>query len=44
MLTTDEQAFMNAIVAAPDDERLLERTAYEIKDLCASFPAPGLLL
>jgi glycine hydroxymethyltransferase len=36
--------WMAAVVAAPDDEKLIDRTAYEVKDLCASFPAPGLLL
>jgi len=34
--------WMNAVVHAPDDEGLLDRTANEIRALCAGFPAPGL--
>lgn len=33
---------MNAIVAEPDNTALIESTAAEIQQLCASFPAPGL--
>ncbi len=35
-------AWMDQVVAAPDDEKLLGRIAAEVKDLCKSFPAPGL--
>jgi glycine hydroxymethyltransferase len=34
--------WMGAVVASPEDEELIERTAAEIKEMCASFPAPGL--
>ncbi len=34
--------WMNAVVRAPDDTALLDRTANEIRALCAGFPAPGL--
>jgi len=34
--------WMNAVVRAPDDAALLDRTANEIRALCAGFPAPGL--
>ncbi|MDD9968885.1 MAG: serine hydroxymethyltransferase [Myxococcales bacterium] len=30
-----------AVVEAPDDDRLQGRVAGEVRDLCASFPAPG---
>jgi len=34
--------WMDRIVAAPDDEAAIERTAAEVRDLCASFAAPGI--
>jgi glycine hydroxymethyltransferase len=36
--------WMDAVVSAPDDEKLIERVAGEVKECCASFPAPGILL
>jgi hypothetical protein len=33
---------MSEVVAAPDDQKLGERVAAEVKELCAGFPAPGL--
>lgn len=35
-------AWMDQVVAAPDDEKLLERVAAEVKELCKSFPPPGI--
>jgi len=37
-------SWMDAVVSAPDDEKLLERVAGEVKECCASFPAPGILV
>ncbi|HKA91608.1 MAG TPA: serine hydroxymethyltransferase [Haliangiales bacterium] len=37
-------AWMDAVVAAPDDEGLAARVAGEIKELCRAFPAPGILV
>jgi len=37
-------SWMAEVVAAPEDEKLLQRIAGEVKELCASFPAPGLLV
>ncbi len=34
--------WMARIVAAPDDEALAARTAGEVRELCRSFPAPGI--
>jgi glycine hydroxymethyltransferase len=34
-------AWMDQVVAAPEDEALAERIRGEVRDLCASFPAPG---
>ena len=36
--------WMGEVVAAPEDEKLLQRIAGEVKELCASFPAPGILV
>jgi glycine hydroxymethyltransferase len=36
--------WMDAVVSAPDDEKLIERVAGEVKECCASFPAPGILV
>ena len=33
---------ISAIIDAPEDENLLAATAAEVKELCRSFPAPGL--
>ena len=35
-------SFMNQVVSAPDDEALLNRIAAEVKEMCASFPPPGI--
>jgi len=35
-------AFMDRVVRAPDDAAELERIAGEVKEMCSSFPAPGL--
>jgi glycine hydroxymethyltransferase len=35
--------WMDAVVSAPGDEALLNRVAGEVKECCASFPAPGIL-
>jgi glycine hydroxymethyltransferase len=34
--------FMNQVVSTPDDEALLGRIAAEVKEMCASFPPPGI--
>jgi len=34
--------FMDRVVRAPDDEALLAKVAAEVKELCASFPPPGI--
>jgi glycine hydroxymethyltransferase len=34
--------WMNTVVAAPGDEKLLARVAAEVKECCDGFPAPGL--
>ena len=36
--------WMDAVVAAPEDEDLGARIAGEIAELCRSFPAPGILI
>jgi glycine hydroxymethyltransferase len=33
--------WMDEVVAAPEDEALAERVRNEVRELCASFPAPG---
>lgn len=35
-------AWIDGVVAAPNDDALLAKVAGEVKDLCAKFPAPGL--
>jgi glycine hydroxymethyltransferase len=35
--------WMDAVVSAPEDEALIARVASEVKECCASFPAPGIL-
>jgi glycine hydroxymethyltransferase len=35
-------AWMDQVVGAPDDETLIGRVAGEVRELCASFPAPGI--
>jgi glycine hydroxymethyltransferase len=37
-------AWMDAVVTAPGDGALHERIAGEIRELCAKFPAPGILV
>ncbi len=37
-------AWIDRIVSSPDDQELSERTAAEIRDLCRSFPPPGILI
>jgi len=37
-------AWMEAVVAAPTDAALHARIAGEVKELCAKFPAPGILV
>ncbi|HWO19214.1 MAG TPA: serine hydroxymethyltransferase [Kofleriaceae bacterium] len=37
-------AWMDAVISAPDDAALHERVAGEVRELCAKFPAPGILL
>ena len=37
-------AWMDAVVAKPDDEELIVRTAGEVRELCAKFPAPGIVV
>jgi glycine hydroxymethyltransferase len=34
-------AWIDQIVSAPDDEDLAKKVSAEIKELCATFPAPG---
>jgi glycine hydroxymethyltransferase len=34
--------WMDAVVSAPEDEALIARVASEVKECCASFPAPGI--
>jgi glycine hydroxymethyltransferase len=36
--------WMDAVVSAPGDDKLIERVAGEVKECCASFPAPGILV
>jgi glycine hydroxymethyltransferase len=35
-------AWMDEVVRAPDDEALLGRVAGEVREMCASFPPPGI--
>jgi glycine hydroxymethyltransferase len=37
-------AWMDAVVTAPADAALHEKIAGEIRELCAKFPAPGILV
>jgi glycine hydroxymethyltransferase len=37
-------SWMDQVVNAPDDEKLIARVAAEVKELCAAFPAPGIAL
>ena len=34
--------WMDRVVQAPEDEALIAKVAGEVKELCSSFPAPGL--
>jgi len=33
---------MDGVVSAPSDEALILRTSGEIRELCKSFPSPGI--
>ena len=37
-------AWMDQVVSAPADPALHERIAGEVHELCAKFPAPGILI
>jgi glycine hydroxymethyltransferase len=37
-------AWMNQVVTAPSDAALHARVSGEVRELCAKFPAPGLLV
>jgi len=37
-------AWMDQVVSAPSDAALQERVAGEVRELCAKFPAPGILV
>ena len=34
--------WMNQVVSAPSDDKVIERVCGEVKELCASFPPPGI--
>ena len=34
-------AWMDEVLAAPDDEAVTERVRAQVEDLCRAFPAPG---
>jgi glycine hydroxymethyltransferase len=36
--------FMDRVVKAPDDEGVITRVAAEVRELCASFPPPGITI
>lgn len=36
--------WIDRVVSAPTDEALIERTAAEVRDVCAKYPAPGIQL
>jgi glycine hydroxymethyltransferase len=36
--------WMDQVVRAPEDQKIVSRVAAEVKELCASFPAPGILV
>ncbi len=36
--------WIDRVVTAPTDEALIERTAAEVRDVCAKYPAPGIQL
>jgi glycine hydroxymethyltransferase len=37
-------AWMERVVAAPMDASVQEKVAGEVRELCAKFPAPGILV
>ena len=37
-------AWMDVVAKSPTDESVITRVAGEVKELCARFPAPGILL
>ena len=34
--------FMSQVVSAPDDAKLLENVAAQVKEMCLGFPPPGI--
>lgn len=36
--------WMNEVVSHPEDEKIVTRVAAEVKELCGSFPAPGIAI
>ena len=36
--------FMSQVVSAPDNAKLLEGVAAQVKELCLGFPPPGIAL
>lgn len=36
--------WIDRVISSVDDEAVIEKTAGEVKELCASFPAPGILI
>jgi glycine hydroxymethyltransferase len=45
MATSEMQriaSWIDRVVATPADDALLTKTASEVKDMCAKFPAPGI--
>jgi glycine hydroxymethyltransferase len=34
--------YMDRVVKAVDDEAIIERTAAEVREMCAAFPPPGM--
>ncbi|HEY5926806.1 MAG TPA: serine hydroxymethyltransferase, partial [Kofleriaceae bacterium] len=37
-------SWMNQVVSAPTDTAVQERVAGEVREFCAKFPAPGILV
>jgi len=34
--------FMSQVVAAPDDSKVIESVAAQVKEMCLGFPPPGI--
>jgi glycine hydroxymethyltransferase len=34
--------FMDQVVSAPEDDKLIERVAGQVKEMCLGFPPPGI--